>query len=305
MPSDRKPRFWTALRSAIRSVREFGYAKPVPAKSSKPPVPRPRLGLALGGGFARGLAHLGVLNVLVENHIPIDALSGTSVGSVVAAAFASGRPLGEMMEEARKIRWKSFAQWTFPGLGLATNERMEGLLIHTLHCTKFEELKIPVAVVAADISTGEPVIYRHGELVPPLRGSCSFPGLFKPVEYQGRLLVDGAIVGSVPVKALDAFGVDVVVGVHLRSDGPRHVPTNVFQVIGQAFQIAQSMNQATWREHCNLVIEPDVTEFKWDDFHRADELISVGEKAARQALPGLRALFEPSQAPIRESAGVR
>ncbi len=259
----------------------------------------------MGGGFARGLAHIGVLKVLTENQIQIDAVAGTSVGSIVAAAFADGCSIETMVEEARKIRWKTFARWAIPRLGFATNERMEAMLGRVLRASRFEELTIPLAVVAADISTGEAVTFRSGELAPPLRASCSFPGLFIPVEYQGRLLVDGAIVSSVPVAPLQDFGVDAIVAVHLRTNGPRHVPTNIFQVVGQAFQIAQSLNQAPWREHCDLVIEPEASDFKWDDFERADELILAGERAATKALPALRALLEPREILVPRPAHAR
>lgn len=284
-----RARFEDALRSAVKGLRRFAYGRP---RVASYPVERPRIGLALGGGFARGLAHIGVLKVFSENKIPIDAMSGTSVGSVVAAAFASGCPLDEMIEEARKIRWKSFARWTVPRLGLATNERMEAMLARVLRCARFEELAIPLAVVAADISNGQTVTFQKGDLIPPLRASCSFPGLFTPVDYQGHMLVDGAIVASVPVAPLRDFGVDSIIAVDLKTNGPHHVPTNIFQVVGQAFQIAQSLTQTPWRESCDLVIEPEVSEFKWDEFERADDLILAGERAARKLLPALRSLVE-------------
>lgn len=291
MAADFKGKIRDTLRSAVQSLREFAYAHPIPTRHRIPT--RPRVGLALGGGFARGLAHIGVLKVLRDNQIPIDALAGTSIGSIVAAAFASGVTLEEMAEEARKIRWRSFARWTVARLGLASNERMEEMLRRVLRRSTFEELAIPLAVVATDVSTGEAVTFRHGELIHPLRASCSFPGLFVPIEYQRRLLVDGAIVGSVPVAALRDFNVDAIIAVFLPTNGPHHAPTNIIQVVGQAFQIAQSFNKVTWKESCDLVIEPDVNEFKWDDFERADDLMLAGARAALEALPALRELLQP------------
>jgi NTE family protein len=147
--------------------------------------------------------------------------------------------------------------------------------------------------VAGDVTTGEAVIFREGNLITPVRASCCFPGLFTPVEYRGRLLVDGVIVGSVPVMALQQMNVDVIVGVHMTGNGnPPPRPTNLFQIVGESFQIIQNLNQAHWRSQCDLVIEPNVLDIRWDEFERGDELIAAGEAAARAALPALRLLLE-------------
>jgi NTE family protein len=166
---------------------------------------------------------------------------------------------------------------------------MDPLLANVLHCRTFEQLKIPLAVVAADIWSGEPVIFREGDLLTPVRASCSFPGLFVPIEYKGHLLVDGVLVGSVPVMALQ--GVDVIVAVEVQSNGIRRRPTSFFEVVGESFHIAQNLNESSWRNHCDLAIEPKLDDFRWDDFQRTDELIAAGELAARTALPALRRLL--------------
>jgi NTE family protein len=280
------------LRAAVAGLRDFAYAGPRSNLSPQAPVTRPRLGLALGGGFARGLAHIGVLRVLWANRIPIDALAGTSAGAIAAAALACGRPLDELMEQAREMRWSSVGRWTIPSLGFATNQRMERMLTAMLGCRRFEELKIPLAVVAADISTGETVIFQSGDLIQPIRASCSVPGLFVPVEIEGRMLVDGAIVSNVPVGALRDFGVDVKVAISLGAGERPRRPKNLFQVVGNAFQIAEAQAEEKWRRHCDLVIEPDVAAFDWDDFEHFSELVRAGEVAARRSLPALRALLE-------------
>jgi NTE family protein len=278
-----------ALHAVIREIRRFAYSPPIPPKQGEQSFRRPRVGLALGGGFARGIAHVGVLKVLVENQIPIDALAGISSGSIAAAAFASGCTIEELTLAARKLRWNRFARWTIPGLGFATNERMNVLLAEMLHCRTFEQLKIPLAVVAADIRTGKAVIFRKGDLIMPVRASCSFPGMFVPIEYNGRLLVDGVVVGSVPVMVLR--GMDVVVGVNVQSHGFRLGPCSLFEVVGESFQIAQNMNGSTWRDQCDLAIEPNLEDSSWDEFGRAGALIAAGEIAARKALPALRNLL--------------
>jgi NTE family protein len=168
---------------------------------------------------------------------------------------------------------------------------MEMLLAGLLRCRTFEQLKIPLAIVAADIGSGEAVIFREGPLSLPVRASCAFPGLFTPIEYGGRMLVDGAIVGSVPVSALRQMDVDVVVGVYVTSTGRSSRPNNLFQVVGESFQTIQQLNQLSWRSQCDLVIEPKLQNLRWDEFGRADEVIAAGEAAARAALPALRRLL--------------
>ncbi len=278
------------LRSAAQGIRKFAYARP--ATNLHPSHRRLRLGLALGGGFARGIAHVGVLKALVENGIPIDAIAGTSAGSIAAAAFASGCTIEEMVATVRKLRWHKFARWTFSRLGFATNERMESLLPEMLRCRTFEQTRIPLAIVATDIASGKGVIFREGDLVPPVRASCCFPGLFVPVEYRGRRLVDGVVVAGLPVEPLREMNVDIIIGVHLKSNGSSAAPTNLFQVVGESFQIMQDRNQSNWRSDCDLVIEPEVLQFSWDDFGRADELVAAGESAARAALPAIRKLLD-------------
>lgn len=249
------------------------------------------------------MAHIGVLKVLQENNIPVDALAGISAGGIAAALFASGCTIQEMTDNARSVRWRQFARWTIPRLGFATNERLESMLHEMLHCTTFEELQIPLAVVATDISTGEPVIFRQGDLARAIRASSAVPGLFAPVECEGRPLVDGSIVCGVPAEALAGFAVDKIVGVCLNFGRLSHRPTNFFQVVGQAFQIAEARTQGTWRPKCDLVIEPDVSRFTWDDFDSLDEFIAAGEAAARAALPRLRELLaSPAISPVPAAA---
>lgn len=287
------------LRTGVANLRAFAYSTPTrDVQAQVIPGPLPRIGVALGGGFARGLAHIGVLKVLVENGIPIDAMAGVSTGSIIAAAFAAGATPEEMAESARRIRWSHFARWTIDRLGLATNWRMNQLLRELLRCSTFEELRKPLAVVASDITTGEAVVFRQGDLIPPLRASCSFPGLFTPIAYQGRLLVDGAIVCSVPVAPLREFGMNVVIAVHLKNDGLPRAPNNLFQVIDKAFQIAGRRGEPAWRQDCDVLIQPDVRDFTWDDFKRSDEIIQAGERAASAMLPAVRALLQTSRSPV-------
>jgi NTE family protein len=257
-------------------------------------VPPPQIGLALGGGFARGLAHIGVLKVLEEEKVPIACVGGTSVGAVIGAAYCSGMSAAELAEMAALVRFRDFARWTISRYGLATNERMVGFLKRVLKVRSFEELRVPLAVTATDFISGEGVVFRSGQLIEPVRASCAYPGMFLPVQINGRLLVDGMLAHTVPTLPLGDMGASKVIGVYLRShwcdaSGPRHV----FEVISQCFSIAQEQMSGLWRAGADAVIEPDVGGFGYDSFERAAELIHAGEAAARAAMPHIRAWLQP------------
>jgi NTE family protein len=292
------------LNKIVRSVRALGRelarqnAPLPPAEAPKPP----KVGLALGGGFARGLAHIGILKVLEEENIPIDFIAGTSVGSVIGAAYASGISAKELEEVAALVRFKDFSRWTFSRFGLFSNDKMAVFLRKILRCKTFEELRIPLAIAATDIVTGEPAVFTSGELVDPVRASCAYPGMFQPVRIENRLLVDGLLAHAVPAMPLRDMGAERVISVYLaahwvKPGGPRHV----FDVIGQCFSIAQSRMCGPWQAASDVIIQPDIGEFAYDDFVRAPELIRTGEAAARAFLPKIREWF-PAKATVQVTA---
>lgn len=247
------------------------------------------LGLALGGGFARGFAHLGVLQVLEENQIPVTHIAGTSVGSILGAAYASGAPLARIIATCRTLRFRDIARWRVSRLGLASNHRLGDLIEKVFESRQFEDLKIPMAVVATDLATGEPVAFTHGNLIDAIRASCAFPGLFEPVEIGTRCLADGGLVAPVPTHAARALGATRVMGVSVGvEDGYRGTPTNIFQVVSRAVSAAQKHQLEIWERQADLVLRPDVQSLAWDDFDRAEEAIEAGAAAARRALPRIR-----------------
>jgi len=277
---------WTRWAQA---VREWAYRD---NGNSQPSV---RIGVALGGGFARCLAHVGVLQVFEEQRIPIHAIAGISSGAMVAAAYASGTPLEEIVSTGACTSFSSYARWTLSRVGLASNERMAPYLRKILRHTRFEEMQKPVAVVATDLVTGAPVVFRdQGDIVDPIRASCAYPGLFLPVEINGRWLVDGAISANVPVSAVAQMGATHVIAVYLQTvpeTGSR--PASIFQVVSRCFAIMQDRMIADWRQGAHLMIEPDVRTFAWDDFGRVSRLVAAGRAAALEALPQIRAWLEP------------
>lgn len=279
------------LDKIVRSMQAFGRELKRQHQNVTPTEPArcPRIGVALGGGFARGLAHIGVLKVLEEENIPIDFLAGTSVGSVIGAAYASGVCAKELEEIAGLVRFKDFSRWTLSRFGLFSNDKMGLFLTKFLRCKTFEELRIPLAVTATDIITGEPAVFTSGDLVDPVRASCAYPGMFLPVNIDGRLLVDGLLAHGVPSAPLRDMGAERVIAIYLsahwvKPKGPRHV----FDLIGQCFSIAQAKMCGPWKAASDLVVEPAIGEFGYDDFNRASELIRAGEVAARAAIDQIR-----------------
>jgi len=253
---------------------------------------QPGIGLALGGGFARGFAHLGVLKVFEQHQIPISHIAGTSVGSILGAAYASGAPLPRIIETCRNIRFRDFARWRVSRLGLASNHRLGNLIERVFHSRQFEDLRIPLAVVATDLTSGEPVVFTQGNLVDAIRASCAFPGLFEPVEIGTRCLADGGLVAPVPTRAARDLGAGIIVGISVgMQDGHRGAPTNIFQVVSRAVSAAQKHQLEVWERHADLVLRPDVQSLAWDDFDRAEEAIEAGAVAARRALPRIEKLL--------------
>jgi NTE family protein len=258
----------------------------------------PAIGVALGGGFARGLAHIGVLKVLEEEGIPVRMIAGTSVGAIMGAAYCSGLTIEELEEIAHKVRFTTFARWTLSRYGFATNDRMVSFLARTLKVQTFEELRIPLSVVATDFNTGKGAVFSSGSIIDPVRASCAYPGMFLPVEIRGSWLVDGMLSHPVPTRPLREMGAERVLAVHLRGQWSKtSAPRHFFDVIGQSFAIAQDMTSSLWRSAADVIIEPDVAGFDYDDFKRADELIRVGELAMRRALPEVHKWLEvPAEA---------
>jgi len=277
-------------------------------KRAKPGAEAPKrrtLGVALGGGFARGLAHIGVLKVLEEEGIAVDLIAGTSVGSIIGAAYCSGMNAAELAEVAGHLKFKDFARWTISRYGLFNNDRMDGLLGRMLRCQTFEEMKIPLGVAATNFISGEAMIFCSGLVAPAVRASCAYPGMFLPVKIGEEYFVDGMLGHEVPTTPLREMGAECVVGVFLdshtmRMSGPRHM----FDIIGQCFSIAQRRMSVHWRKDTDLLVEPVVDGFAYDCFDRLPELVASGEAAMRAALPELRRLMglDGSRAPAAAKA---
>jgi len=259
-----------------------------------------KIGLALSGGAARGMAHAGVLRALVENGIPIDCIAGTSAGSIVGGAFAAGMSIDEIADLGRKLRWRHVGRITVSRFGVQSNARLEKFMRARLPITKFEDLPVPFAAVATDLKTGEPVVMKdEGDLPFAIRASCTIPGWYVPVpDREGRQLVDGGLVAVIPSAATRALGADIVISVDVNSAGATFLPTflsssgSVFGVLLQSMMVIQ---RSVCRQHCelsDLVITPKVGHIRWDQVRRADELMVAGYEAGLESIPKIRVLID-------------
>jgi NTE family protein len=233
-----------------------------------------RIGLALGGGFARAIAHAGVLRVFEREGIPIHAISGVSSGAIAAAAFASGCSSDEIEEAARAMQLTSAESL----MSFAMSDFLRGLL---KKCN-FEEMGIPLAIVASDLTAGAPVVFKdRGDVLMPIHASCAYPGLFPPVRYMDHCLVDGMVSMDVPAAPLRRMGATHVVSVMLPSPAEIIDPRNMQSVVRRSFQIMMKRNGSHWRRSSDVVIAPDVQE----SFGDTRQMIQAGERATEAALP--------------------
>lgn len=256
----------------------------------------PTIGLALSGGAARGNAHVGVLRALLENKISIDYVAGTSAGSLVGGALASGMPLDEIEDLGRTMRWRDIGRVTMSRLGVQSNERLEQYVRERLPITKFEDLPIPFAAVATELKTGKAVIMRdRGDVPFAIRASCTIPGWYVPViDDEGRHLVDGGLVAVVPATVARSLGADIVIAVDVNAEGATFIgpSSSVIGVLLQSMLVVQKTASHYQLQSSDLVIKPRVGHIRWDEMGRADELITAGYEAGLESVPRILALID-------------
>jgi NTE family protein len=251
------------------------------------------IALALGGGFSRGFAHLGVLEVLGQGRIPISAIVGTSIGALLGAAFSDGIPLRDLCDLGRQVRVRDFLRFHHSEQGERRKDRIGQFVREWFRATSVEELPIPTAIVTTDLDTGAPYVFAKGPLEVAIRASCAFPGLVKPVEHEGRLLADGCIAAPVPTAIAARINGGCVLGVTVGSNAASSFSSeNVVKVFDPAFRAShRSALEPSWSRHADILLEPQVHHIDWNDFSRVDEAFAAGAEAARRALPALRDLL--------------
>lgn len=236
--------------------------------------------LVLGGGSARGLAHIGVLKVLEREKVPINKIVGTSMGALIGAAYSVGVPIARMEEKALAFSLKRLLDPIIPRMGLLAGEKLEAIVRDVIENKSFSACRIPLAVVVSDIENGEELAYQSGDLAKIIRASCSWPGIFNPVTIDGRLLVDGGIKNSVPTKIAKGLDLDYMIAVDAGFCVRKNKIENIFQMILQSFQI---MGHELNRYQANLadaVINVELGDMDQSAFHRAKEAVNKGQAAA-------------------------
>jgi NTE family protein len=265
--------------------------RPPPAAPPPPPPPPPKppkIGLALGGGAARGFAHIGVIQVLEEAGIRPDLVVGTSAGSLVAALHASGKGGAELAALALAMDETVFADWSFPGRGLLRGEALARYVREQTAGRMIEQMRLPLGIVATDLGSGEPILFQRGDTGLAVRASSAVPAVFLPVRISGREYVDGGLVAPVPVRFARQMGAEVVVAVDI-SAVPDGAPTgDAVAMLLQTFTImGRSINQYELRD-ADVVMRPSLAGVSSADFGARRRSIDAGREAALAALARLR-----------------
>lgn len=256
------------------------------------PMPPVRIGLALGGGAARGFAHIGVIKALEAQGIHVDFITGTSAGSVVAAIYASGMSGLEMNRMALKMDEATIADWALPfGTrfgGWLKGEALEKYINRMVGQKPIEQMRIPLGIVATDLGSGKPILFRRGNTGQAVRASCSIPGVFQPVTISGRQYVDGGLVAPVPVSYVKQMGATFVIAVNISADPSTQSVSGQASMLLQTTAImGQSINK-TELAMADMVISPSLPTVKGSDFTARNEAILAGEQAAQAVMPLLR-----------------
>jgi NTE family protein len=281
----------------------------VACRTAAPPAARPELspapvdgkppvvGLVLGGGGARGFAHVGVLRVLEQNGVPVELIVGTSVGSLVGAFYAGDTDSRELERVARTLERRDLFDFGIApalfGTGLASGDRLERFVREHATSERIEGLRIPYAAVATDLDSGQVVVLRSGDLARAVRASSAIPGVFQPVEIDGRLLVDGGVAQNLPVRVARSMGADIVIAVDVTAIGAAdRPPRNFVEVILRAVNIVVHREVADARRDADVLITPEVGPIGFIDFDRKVEAMAGGIAAATAAMPRIRRALE-------------
>ena len=251
-----------------------------------------KIGLALGSGAARGLAHIGVLQVLEENEIFPDYIAGTSIGAIVGALYAAGVSPRMMEGLAQNLDMRKYYDVTTPRNGFIKGQRIEELIKLLTRDMEFDQLNIPLTVTAVDLKTCKLIELNRGKVYKAVRASISIPGIFIPVQQEDHILVDGGLLARVPVDTVKRMGADVVIGVDVGFRGQHRSPVNILELIIQSLEVMELEILKNNVEKGDVIIYPEVSEIHPFYFDRVDECVQAGRKATIEAMDRIKNLIE-------------
>ena len=259
-----------------------------PPKPPKPPPRPPRIGLALGGGAARGFAHIGVIQVLEESGLRPDLVVGTSAGSLVAALYAAGRSGAELGLLADSMDESAVTDWAFPGRGLIRGEALAKYVRDHTGGRNIEQMRMPLGIVATDLDSGEAILFQRGDPGVAVRASSAVPAVFQPVRIGLREYVDGGLVSPVPVRFARQMGAELVIAVDISATPEGSATGDAMRMLLQTFSImGRSINHFELRD-ADVVLRPRLTDVSGTDFSARKRSILAGREAALAQLTGLR-----------------
>jgi NTE family protein len=269
-------------------------APPAPAAATVP-AHKPRIALVLGGGAARGFAHIGVIKALEAQGIEPDIVVGTSAGSVVGALYASGMSGFELQRLALQMQESMVADWTLPDRGMLKGDALQDFINQKVKNLPIQKLPKPLGVVATDLQSGEMILFRRGDTGRAVRASSAVPGVFQPVEINGRDYVDGGLTSPVPAQSARSMGADFVIAVDISNVERRNKLTGTVDVLLQTFAIMGHAISRHELEDADVVIRPKTAEVNSTDFEGRHLAILEGEKAAAAIMPDLKARLARAQ----------
>jgi len=243
-----------------------------------------KTGLALGGGAILGAAHIGVLRALEERKIQIGSITGTSIGAFIAALYAFGVSPHEIEEKITDLNWLDAAGFSFSKYGLLSNKKLGDTLKNTLGDVEFKNAKIPLAVVATDIGACRKVVLKEGSVAKSVMASSCIPGIFIPVDFDGKLLVDGGLVENVPISPLKKMGVKIIIGVDLNANRKCKKPDDLIDVLVNALDMAIDNATRIQTKEADFLIAPELSAYNRTDVEMVHDLIKEGYDAAKDIL---------------------
>lgn len=250
-----------------------------------------KIGLVLGAGAMRGLAHIGVLQVLEEERIPVDVIVGCSIGGLIGSLYCSGHSPATIQRLAQQMKPKYWMDFVLPKMGLLSGERILATLRLLTKRQQIQDLPLPFAVIATDLQRGEEVIFTEGDIALAVRASLSIPGVFVPVRYQNRLLVDGAVLNPTPIDVARQLGADKVIAVDLTSGGYQGKISTILDVMLQSIDIMECELLKYRQPFCEVLIQPTVQHIPPSSLAYTEETILAGREAAQQHLPQIKQLL--------------